>query len=387
MEDLKWQKIYGKELVMISKVRVRALKSIRDLSVECSNFNLFVGTNSSGKSTFLQALLVAAQEELNGKYISLGEFREARNYSMLNSPIEIEITEKDKKLPAWIKFTENEEKEGYVIEKISEEMLLNSSDTEYIDPEQSLLPEEDFYFHYLSCHRIGVDDIYKKNMMEETDFGIDGEYAFAYLLRNEESVVDEKLSVRKSDVTNSLLGQVNYWLDYIVGTTLSINDLKKTNYLQVKYNNNPANFSSDALYCRPVNVGSGISYLISILISCLGLEEGSIIIIENPEIHLHPKAQSRLCEFLYHVSKAGRQLFVESHSDHIFNGLRVGVAREEIKQEEITVNFFAMNEKYETQCNPVIFGEYGKITGTNGAMDIDDLFDQFEIDMDKMLGL
>ena len=46
-----------------------------------------------------------------------------------------------------------------------------------------------------------------------------------------------------------------------------------------------------------------------------------------------------------------------------------------------------MNEKYETQCNPVIFGEYGKITGTNGAMDIDDLFDQFEIDMDKMLGL
>ena len=96
MEDLKWQKIYGKELVMISKVRVRALKSIRDLSVECSNFNLFVGTNSSGKSTFLQALLVAAQEELNGKYISLGEFREARNYSMLNSPIEIEITEKDK---------------------------------------------------------------------------------------------------------------------------------------------------------------------------------------------------------------------------------------------------------------------------------------------------
>ena len=127
--------------------------------------------------------------------------------------------------------------------------------------------------------------------------------------------------------------------------------------------------------------------MISILISCLGLEEGSIIIIENPEIHLHPKAQSRLCEFLYHVSKAGRQLFVESHSDHIFNGLRVGVAREEIKQEEITVNFFAMNEKYETQCNPVIFGEYGKITGTNGAMDIDDLFDQFEIDMDKMLGL
>ena len=372
---------------MISKIRVKALKSIRDLSIECSNFNLFVGTNSSGKSTFLQALLVAAQEELNGKYISLGEFREVRNYSMLNSSIEVEITEKDKKLPAWIKFTENKEKEGYIIENFLSNILSKNLLVDSIDPEQSFLPEEDVCFHYLSCHRIGVDDIYKKNMMDETDFGIDGEYAFAYLLRNEESVVDEKLVIRKSEVTNSLLGQVNYWLDYIVGTTLSINDLKKTNYLQVKYNNNPANFSSDALYCRPVNVGSGISYLISILISCLGAEEGSIIIIENPEIHLHPKAQSRLCEFLYHVSKSGRQLFVESHSDHIFNGLRVGVASDEIKQEEITVNFFAMNENYETQCNPVVFGEYGKITGTNNTMDIDDLFDQFEIDMDKMLGL
>ena len=83
MEDLKWQKICGRRLVVISKIRVTALKSIRDLSIECSNFNLFVGTNSSGKSTFLQALLLAAQKDLNGKYISLGEFREVRNYSMI----------------------------------------------------------------------------------------------------------------------------------------------------------------------------------------------------------------------------------------------------------------------------------------------------------------
>ena len=392
MEDLKWQKICGRRLVVISKIRVTALKSIRDLSIECSNFNLFVGTNSSGKSTFLQALLLAAQKDLNGKYISLGEFREVRNYSMINSSIRIEITKKNKKMPGWIEFVEDEEREGYMVkdflaEKISEDMLMNPSITNYIDAEQSLLPMEDTYFHYLSCHRIGVSDIYKKNMVDKTDFGIDGEYALAYLLKNESSIVDEKVAIKKADVTNSLLGQVNYWLNYIVGTTLSINNLKKTNYLQVKYNNNPANFSSDALYCRPVNVGSGISYLISILISCLGAEEDSITIIENPEIHLHPKAQSRLCEFLYHVSKAGRQFFVDSHSDHIFNGLRAGVAMGIIKQEEISVNFFAMNEKYETQCNPVVFGEYGKITGTNDEMDIKDLFDQFEIDMDRMLGL
>ena len=112
-----------------------------------------------------------------------------------------------------------------------------------------------------------------------------------------------------------------------------------------------------------------------------------ILILDEPEIHLHPKAQSLLCEFLYHVSKTHRQLFVETHSDHIFNGLRVGVANGTIENINISVNFFAMNEHYQTQCNPIIFGEYGKVIGTNDAMDINDLFDQFDIDLDRMLGL
>lgn len=374
---------------MIDTIHIIALKSIKDLTVKCSKLNLFVGTNSSGKSTLLQGLLLAAQQKLNGKYISIGDFREVRNYYMPNSSIRIEINEIGKNNPAWVEFIEDKENETYNVQTSLDEscvvdmLFLDDID----DSEQSDLLSEEFGFHYLSCHRIGVADIYAKNMLNESDFGIDGEYAMAYLLKNESKNVENKLVVEGANVTNSLLEQVNYWLNYIVGTTLVINDIKKTNYLQVKYNNNPANFSSEALYCRPINVGSGISYLISIIISCLGSEEDSIIVIENPEIHLHPKAQSRLCDFLYFVSKAGRQLFVETHSDHIFNGLRVGVATKKIQQEDISVNFLAMNEHCETQCNPIIFKEYGKIVGTNDEMDIDDLFDQFEIDLNRMLGL
>ena len=374
---------------MIDTIHIIALKSIKDLTVKCSKLNLFVGTNSSGKSTLLQGLLLVAQKKLNGKYISIGDFREVRNYYMPNSSIRIEIKENGKNNPAWIEFIEDKENETYNVQtsldEIPAEDILIFDDID--DSEQSDLISDEFGYHYLSCHRIGVTDIYAKNMLNESDFGIDGEYAMAYLLKNESKNVENELVVEGADVTNSLLEQVNYWLNYIVGTTLAINDIKKTNYLQVKYNNNPANASSEALYCRPINVGSGISYLISIIISCLGSEEDSIIVIENPEIHLHPKAQSRLCDFLYFVSKAGRQLFVESHSDHIFNGLRVGVATKKIQQEDISVNFLAMNEHCETQCNPIIFKEYGKIVGTNDEMDIDDLFDQFEIDLNRMLGL
>ena len=360
---------------MIEKVRVKGLKSIRDLTVNCSKLNLFVGTNSSGKSTFLQALLIWKQKALNGRYISIGDFREVRNYNLTNKTIRVEI-----------------KNEGY------EELFYiecNEKTVNVKDPDDYLLFESEKYyaevrvigFHYLSCHRLGAADIYAKNISGNSNFGTDGEYALSYLLENESKVIDKKFVVENEKTTDSLLDQVNYWLDYIVGTTLSINDIKKTNYVQVRYNNNPANVNADAMYCRPVNIGSGISYLISIIITCLGAESRSVIIIENPEIHLHPKAQSKLCEFLCFVSKAGQQLFIETHSDHIFNGLRVGVATGKVLPEDISVNFFAMNKNYETQCNPIKFEKYGKIVGTNDEMNINDLFDQFEIDLDRMLGL
>lgn len=376
---------------MVSKIHVSALKSIKNLEIECSGLNLLVGRNSSGKSTFLQALLLYAQRKLDGKYISVGEFREARNYNMPNEKIRIELYEKNKTKPDWIEFIEDKENDSYninsCIENYNLKSLKNLMGKDNDLEEQAVCKFDDSNFHYLSCHRIGVNDIYKKNMINETDFGIDGEYALAYLLKNEGETVKEDLIANDPNFTSTLLGQVNYWMNYIVDTSLLLTDLKKTNYLQVKYNNNPKNKLSDALYCRPINIGSGVSYLISIIISCLASNRKDVIIIENPEIHLHPKAQSRLCEFLYFISKTNRQIFVETHSDHIFNGLRVGIATKYMKQEDISVNFFALDEKNETQCNHIVFGDYGKVIGTNNNMDINDLFDQFDIDLDRILGI
>lgn len=376
---------------MVSKIHVSALKSIKNLEIECSGLNLLVGRNSSGKSTFLQALLLYAQRKLDGKYISVGEFREARNYNMPNEKIRIELYEKNKTKPDWIEFIEDKENDSYninsCIENYNLKSLKNLMGKDNDLEEQAVCKFDDSNFHYLSCHRIGVNDIYIKNMINETDFGIDGEYALAYLLKNEGETVKEDLIANDPNFTSTLLGQVNYWMNYIVDTSLLLTDLKKTNYLQVKYNNNPKNKLSDALYCRPINIGSGVSYLISIIISCLASNRKDVIIIENPEIHLHPKAQSRLCEFLYFISKTNRQIFVETHSDHIFNGLRVGIATKYMKQEDISVNFFALDEKNETQCNHIVFGDYGKVIGTNNNMDINDLFDQFDIDLDRMLGI
>ena len=78
---------------------------------------------------------------------------------------------------------------------------------------------------------------------------------------------------------------------------------------------------------------------------------------------------------------------METHSDHIFNGLRVGISSRGWQQDKIRVNFLAMSKDYETCCNPIKFEEFGKIWGENPDMDLNDLFDQFEIDLDRMLGI
>ena len=98
---------------------------------------------------------------------------------------------------------------------------------------------------------------------------------------------------------------------------------------------------------RPGNVEAGISYLISILIACLSAPRDSVNIIENPEIHLHPGAKAKACEFFYFVGTAGRQIFIETHSDHIFNGFRAGIATG--KREKSTAD----KKKYSKQLLPI----------------------------------
>lgn len=377
---------------MIKRIRIQALKSIQKLDVECSRLNLIVGTNSSGKSTFLQSLLLDAQNGsekfgLNGPVISLGEFREVRNFHMPNDNIKIELHDECEK-PAYIIFEENSSIHVSGYDEIRDSLVADIySLGDFDDSSSTMHLDYQLGFHYLSCHRLGVQDIYKKNLNSEDEFGIEGEYTLAYLLKHGPEEIDENLVYDKSTYTGTLLDQVNYWLEKIVGTTVLLNELKKTNYFQVLYNNNPAIKNSENLYCRPINVGSGISYLISILIMCLGSNYDDVLVIENPEIHLHPKAQSNLCEFFYFISSNNRQVFIETHSDHIFNGIRAGIATKQMEADRIAVNFFSLNENFCTQCNPIQFGEMGKILGKNPDMDLNDLFDQFEIDLDRMLGL
>jgi predicted ATPase len=73
------------------------------------------------------------------------------------------------------------------------------------------------------------------------------------------------------------------------------------------------------------NVGFGISYSLPVVVALLSAKKGALLIIENPEAHLHPHGQAKPAELMVLVAQSGVQIFVETHSDHIFNGFRKAI--------------------------------------------------------------
>lgn len=348
---------------MITDLFIRNFKSIDRLEFSCKNLNIITGVNSSGKSTFIQALMLLAQNSygnigLNGSLVSIGDFIDAKNYNSGEREIEIVLCDRANNNLGLM---------------ITEDGITN----DFLDDRfGSYSPPESFVnVQYLSCSRIGAEDTYKKNYdYNSRTVGVNGEYAVFCLNQFGDEPLEEKLII--DDGSYTLLHQVNYWLDYILGYTVATENIVGTDLVKGFF------VTPDRKQIRPRNTGAGLSYLLSIIVMCLMSRDGDILVIENPEIHLHPRAQSRVCRFLYFVAASGRQLFVETHSDHVFNGVRAGIATETMDPDLISMNFFTINENNCTENNVIQFGNRGRILNYKPG-----LFDQFDIDLNIMLGL
>lgn len=355
--------------MMVQKLYIENLKSIKKMKMECTRLNLLIGTNSSGKSSVLQSLLLVAQNMeqecgLNGTLVSLGTFAESRCLYEEKKGIKISVWNENSGICLQFGLEDN----GKPLLNYKSER--KNSDQAFLE----IFNVKKRRFQYLSCHRVGPQTVYAKNITLEDGIGTDGQYAIAFLNQHRSDVIESGFC--KGNLDYTLLGQVNWWLSYIADTEINTEEIIGADLVKANYT------MYDAVQIRPINVGSGISYLISVLIVCLSSPKESVIVIENPEIHLHPSAQAKLCEFLYFVSKNQRQLFIESHSDHVFNGFRAGIALGEMEREEINIQFISLDKEHTSQAMRVQIGRMGRIENQKK-----DLFDQFDIDLNKMIGL
>jgi predicted ATPase len=110
------------------------------------------------------------------------------------------------------------------------------------------------------------------------------------------------------------------------------------------------------------NVGVGVSQLLPIIVMALLAPIPSLLIFEQPELHLHPKVQARLADFFLSLGLVGRQCILETHSEYLVDRLRRRIAEAEGEKLNSQIKiYFTQKVNGNTECKPVILTAYGAI--------------------------
>lgn len=346
---------------MLSRISIEGFKCFDKVELTLGKMNLFTGANSSGKSSFIQSLLLLMQQTeqgknpLNGKYTHLGFWQDVKN--SITNPRKIKISA-----------VEQGEAQGQCHLEFD---MDNPAEASGID----LLAKKDFI--YLSAERVGAEAVYQQNLTDEYRIGVHGEYTFDYLSEERMNELRESAFLYP-DLGVNLGNQVDYWLDYITGYMITSERIPGTEIVKVAYRQSKGGNRE----IKPNHVGTGISYVANVIISALSCRKDSLFVIENPEIHLHPKAQSKLLDFFCFLAARGLQIIIETHSDHIFNGLRKNIKMSRISESDSSIYFFKQNEDLISEPVKISVSKDGIIQNHEKG-----LFDQFDEDLDELLGL
>lgn len=317
---------------MLDALHIQGFKCFDMVNIPLRRMNIFSGTNSSGKSSAIQAFLLlcnnAAQNvssPLNGMWLRLGSFDECRNHRINARVFKVGVAKGSDVFTAEFR-SGTDDADGVVVSFPQQSAQL-----------QAFLSLDRRHLYYLPANRIGPEDAYARNFDRLNFLGNKAEYIVDFLHKNRKEEVFSALIADNASVT--LEHQVNHWLGKLFGVRNTIQDLGLSNSLSMAFS------LGNGKAVRPYHMGSGISFSIGVIVSCLVAKPDDIVVIENPEIHLHPKAQSDLTQFLCFAANAGIQIILETHSDHVFNGVRKAVVKKTDCQYGCRGGFFSIERK------------------------------------------
>jgi len=299
---------------MLNKLTIENFKSIEKQEFTFNPITILTGLNSTGKSSVIQSLLLlssfsSTNNLLNKNIKKFSNFNDIRNRYINAKNISLSVE------------SENDSS-TLSIEQARSWKIGIPCDSNVLNFEENLF--------YISANRRGQEDI--ANYDEEVKFGVEGEYVFGYFEQFKNKPIEEKLIAYKEHKT--LDAQLSYWLEFILDITLRVvTEIMTAEKVKVT-------FESDGLdNLSPFNLGAGNSYLAKILIIGLSCKKGNILIIENPEIHLHPKAQSKLSDFFVLLANAGIQVILETHSEHLINKLRYNIYKSKLSSDDAIIYY------------------------------------------------
>lgn len=361
---------------MIQSLRICGLKCYADQTIPFGKITLLAGANAAGKSTVIQSLLLLRQSSvlnvlqagqllLKGPLTNVGTAGDARN--QLEGADRIDFDLQTEYLLSFHFEIPKGDPQNYV--------LLGVPGAEVPDlGERGLFGD---WFVYLSAERLGPRLMYPTSEQLErfSAVGVQGELVPHVLARYQgERVANTELAerLRDSQPSAKLLHQARGWMrELIPGVDFVVEELHVADQVRIGVRNH-----SVQDYVRPTNTGFGVMYSMPIVIGALMSPPGSLMIIENPEAHLHPAAQSRMGYLLAQVAASGVQVIVETHSDHVLNGLRRAVKKEVLQPHDVSLLAFTARHN----ASPLV--QSVRIY-TDGGMEppIPGFFDQIDNDM------
>jgi len=364
---------------MINKIAIKNFKSIKDKSFPLRNLNVLLGLNGQGKSSFIQSLLVLRQSDkleqgelkLNGGengLINIGTTKDALYQYSNNNDLSISI-EFDEAKKYHLNYEYKIDADVFKQKNINKNIY--GEVERVIDKNQSLFNNN---FQYLNAQRIepkSINITSYSNVVDANNIGKYGQYTAHYIeLRANEPVIFENILHKDSTIVDSITGkafvnktlinQINLWLGEI-SPGVNVRTTKiSSDYVLLEYVFNQPTFGNTNRY-KPENVGFGISYALHVVTALLTARPGQLIIIENPESHIHPRGQAELGKLIALVAQNDVQLIIETHSDHIVNGIRVAIKEKpELKDKSILFYFEKIvteNEQYSQITNIEVDGK------------------------------
>lgn len=323
---------------MITSIRLERFKRFLDLTLPTAALTVLTGMNGAGKTSVIHALLLARQAarhperghvELNGESsLQLGDAVDLIHRQSGGEDLAIEVSEDS--IARWVL--------GVPIDERSLNAPILKKEVY-----AGVLAKPAPAFEYLCAERFGPRDVLGASpvAVSELGVGVHGEFTAQVLaVHDRERISETRLADdNESSGIADLLHQTEAWMHSIVRPVqIRAEWFPGTSVTQLQFKT-PGVQSE---WTRPPNMGFGVSYALPIIVAALRAPAGGLLIVENPEAHLHPAGQSRMGAFLARMAADGVQVLLETHSDHVLNGIRKAVAegRAALDPEQVAIHFF-----------------------------------------------
>lgn len=400
---------------MLTQLELRSFKCFEYLRLPLAPLTLLTGLNASGKSSVLQALVLLHQTmrehewstrlALNGSTVRLGAMPDVVDEEFGRGSFDVGLEDRTGAY-RWTFGGDRRDMSMQVLRVVVNGQIVDrgrglryllplaeSPSLEYLELGGRLVPQRIGLplaeknsveslakrfrnLTYVTAERLAPQDSY---VLEDphvvTDVGPRGEHAVSVLHWGRDEPVLDRLIL--PEVPPVRLRQVEARMRTLFpGCAIDLEQPPQANTVTLGLRT-----SDTSDFHRPVHTGFGLTQTLPIIVAALSAAEDDILLIENPEVHLHPAGQSLIGQFLAEVANAGVQVLVETHSDHVLNGVRRVVKAGHLSADQVAIHFFRPRSDEGPQVLSPVIDDTGNIDDWPSGF-----FDQFDKDANYFAG-